>query len=93
MCCVAVCKFCAKDCHAHVQVSQRESKDGNEGKVEASKTFTRVIAAGLHRIATAMAKDSDCISKASKVSNQLCLFRLVASAMHCIEVVAGVIVF
>ncbi|KAL3151956.1 hypothetical protein ABBQ32_001081 [Trebouxia sp. C0010 RCD-2024] len=50
-----------------LQVSLRESKDGSEAKVEASKTFSRVIAAGLHRIASAMAKDSDCITKASKV--------------------------
>ncbi|KAL0026343.1 hypothetical protein WJX79_000820 [Trebouxia sp. C0005] len=50
-----------------LQVSSRESKDGNEAKLEACKTFSRVIAAGLHRVATAMAKDSECISKASKV--------------------------
>lgn len=53
------------------QVSQRESKDGNDAKLEASKTFSRVIAAGLHRVASAMAKDGECISKASKVTSQL----------------------
>jgi len=51
-----------------MQVSSRESKDGNEAKLEACKTFSRVIAAGLHRVATAMAKDSECITQASKVS-------------------------
>lgn len=56
-----------------LQVSLRESKDGSEAKVEASKTFSRVIAAGLHRIASAMAKDSDCITKASKVSSCHCV--------------------
>lgn len=56
-----------------MQVSLRESKDGSEAKVEASKTFSRVIAAGLHRIASAMAKDSECITKASKVSSQRCV--------------------
>ena len=54
-----------------MQVSSRESKDGNEAKLEACKTFSRVIAAGLHRVATAMAKDSECISKASKVSQRV----------------------
>ena len=51
-----------------LQVSLRESKDGSEAKLEAAKIFSRVIAAGLHRIASAMAKDSECITKASKVS-------------------------
>ena len=54
-----------------MQVSQRESKDGNDAKLEASKTFSRVIAAGLHRVASAMAKDGECISKASKVTSEL----------------------
>ena len=56
-----------------LQVSLRESKEGNEAKLEASKTFSRVIAAGLHRIAAAMAKDSECITKASKVGICSCL--------------------
>lgn len=53
-----------------MQVSQRESKDGSDAKLEASKTFSRVIAAGLHRVASAMAKDGECISKASKVTSE-----------------------
>lgn len=56
-----------------LQVSLRESKEGSEAKVEASKTFSRVIAAGLNRIAGAMAKDSECITKASKVGSCCCI--------------------
>ena len=53
--------------HVFLQVSLRESKDGSEAKLEAAKTFSRVIAAGLHRVASAMAKDNECITKANKV--------------------------
>ena len=56
-----------------LQVSLRESKEGSEAKLEASKMFSRVIAAGLHRVAAAMAKDSECITKASKVGIYSCL--------------------
>lgn len=71
-----------------MQVSSRESKDGNEAKLEACKTFSRVIAAGLHRVATAMAKNSECISKASKVrrrvKNVLCMICFAAHPIYAI---------
>ena len=71
-----------------MQVSSRESKDGNEAKLEACKTFSRVIAAGLHRVATAMAKDSECISKASKVSQRVKdVFCMICFAAHLIYAV------
>lgn len=54
------------------QASQRDSKPGSDARAEAMKTITKVVAAGLHRIAQAMGQDSECLSKASKVSNDTC---------------------
>ena len=86
--CIHVAAIIASSCELHMQVSSRESKDGNEAKLEACKTFSRVIAAGLHRVATAMAKNSECISKASKVrrrvKNVLCMICFAAHPIYAI---------
>jgi hypothetical protein len=91
--CIHVAATIASSCELHMQVSSRESKDGNEAKLEACKTFSRVVAAGLHRVATAMAKDSECISKASKVSqwvkDDFCMICFAAHPIYAVIPVHG----
>ncbi len=91
--CILVAATVASSCKLHMQVSSRESKDGNEAKLEACETFSRVIAAGLHRVATAMAKDSECITKASKVSqwvkDDVCMICFAAHLIYVIVPMLG----